>query len=225
MNFMFTWLCAGLVFGAGAFGFAACPGDPHFDRSSVIHLQNTPLQPRYFHDHNTSQIEAMRHSRYHSGSMHNPGITLAEHELNTGYQIGGVSHGRGRSCCVWVDSLQVDFSYHKMDVYVSSQYAEGSCPYQVVLDHENQHVAINQRVFAKYLDWMRRALAADRSIPTKANPLSVASMAQGKSAVSARVNRLLNPIYAKFKREVMVENGKIDTIENYKRTQAKCKNW
>ena len=225
MNFLPSWLRVGLVFWVSALGFSACPGDPHFDRSSVIHLINTPIQPSYFHDHSTAQIEAMRHAKYHSRMMHSPGITLAEHELNTQYQIGGLRHGRSGGCCIWVDSLKVDFSYHKMDVYVSSQYPEGGCPYRVILAHENQHVAINQAALGKYLEMMRQALAVDRTIPTKANPLAVSSMGQGKAIVSARVNRLIYPIYDRFKKAVMIENGKIDTLENYKRTQAQCDKW
>lgn len=210
--------------GAG-FGLAACPGEPGFNRQSVIHLAGDALPPTYFHNFSTAQIESMRHSRYHSSLMHNPGLTLAEHELKTDYQIGGLKHGRGQGICVWVESLNVVFGFIRMDVYLTSQYAEGTCPYRIVLWHENQHVAINTRVYRKYRVLMEQALRRDKTIPTKGNPLSVGSMNQGKSIIAARVNRLINPLYQRFKSEVTAENAKIDTMANYKRTQALCKEW
>lgn len=205
--------------------FASCQGDPRFDRQSVIHLTGDALLPTYFHNLSTAQIESMRHIHYHSGLQHNPGLTLAEHELKTNYQISGLTHGRGAGVCVWVESLQVFFGFGKMDVYLSSQYAEGTCQYGVILGHENQHVAINTRVYRKYRALMERALLRDRRIPTKGNPLSVQSMAQGKAMIARLINGLTNPLYERFKREVVSENAKIDTIANYKRTQALCKEW
>ncbi len=204
---------------------AGCPGDPKFDRHSVLHLSCTSLPPRYFHNVSTAQIESMRSAQFHRSMMHNPGLTLAEHELKTDYQMGGLQRGHLAEYCVWVESLGLDFSYHRMDVYISNQYAEGSCQYNVILGHENQHVAINKRTLQKYYSMMRKALWKARSIPTKANPLSVGSLNQGKAIIAARINGIVNPIYARFKKAVMVENAKIDTMANYRRTQAKCKNW
>jgi hypothetical protein len=157
--------------------------------------------------------------------MHNPGLTLAEHELKTDYQMGGLQRGGRAEYCVWVESLALDFSFRRMDVYLSSQYPEGSCQYDVILGHENQHVAINNRTLRKYYSLMRQALWKTRSIPTKANPLPVSSLNQGKAIIAARINGIVNPIYARFKKAVLAENAKIDTVANYRRTQAKCSSW
>ena len=203
---------------------AACKGDPKFDRSSVIQVESTPIQPRYFHNLSTAQIEAMRNVRLNGPRMHNPGITKAEHGLKTDCLIGGLKRGRNQYC-MWAESVLVRFSFNQMDVYVSSQYLEGGCAYQVILGHENEHVAINIRALAKYKGLMERALKRFRDIPTKANPLAVRSMQQGKAAISARINRVVNPLYAQFKKEVRDANDKIDTTANYRRTQAKCKDW
>ena len=204
---------------------SACPGDPHFDRRSVIQFTGDALPPTYFHNYSTAQIESMRHIRIHSGLQHNPGLTLAEHQLKTDCQIGSLTHGRGKGVCVWMESLQLYFGFNKMDVFLSSNYAEGTCPYRIVLWHENQHVAINTRVFKKYRALMERAVRRERSIPTKGNPLSVGSLQQGKAVITAKIGRIVNPLYARFKNEVAAENAKIDTPANYRRTQALCKEW
>jgi hypothetical protein len=189
-----------------------------------IQVTNTPIQPRYFHNYSTSQIESMRHTRFHNNMMHNPGITVAEHELKTDYQLGGIQRGGGQYH-VWAESVHVDFSYNQMDVYVSSQYPEGSCPYQVILWHENQHVSINTRALAQYKNLIESALKRSRNIPTKAHPIMARSMNEGGKIIAARINQIVTPLYSKFKMVVLRENAKIDTIANYRRTQAKCKQW
>jgi hypothetical protein len=157
--------------------------------------------------------------------MHNPGLTLAEQELKSDYQMGGMRRDRTGEYCIWVESLSLDFSYKRMDVYISSQYPEGSCQYNVILGHENQHVAINNRTLQIYYSMMRKALWNARFIPTKAKPLPVRSLSQGKAILTRRINGILNPLNERFKKAVRAENAKIDTIANYRATQAKCSNW
>jgi len=216
-------LCVSLWFAVPA--LAGCPGDPKFDPHSVLHLASTPLQPRYFHNVSTAQIESMRHAQFHNKMMHNPGLTLAEQELKSDYQMGGMRRGRTGEYCIWVESLSLDFSYKRMDVYISSQYPEGSCQYNVILGHENQHVDINNRTLQIYYSMMRKALWNARSIPTKAKPLPVRSLSQGKAILTRRINGILNPLNERFKKAVRAENAKIDTIANYRATQAKCSSW
>ncbi len=213
-----------LVLG-GLKAFAQCKADPMFDRTSVIRVTSRPIQPTYYHDHSTRQIEAMRHQKLHLRNMHEPGLTLAEHELKTDFRIGGMRRSDSRRVCVWLESVNVDFSFTKMDVFISSQYGEGSCPYQVIRDHENQHVAINLGALKEYRDKMERALKGDLSLPTKADPLSVSSLGQAKKILASRIKGIVDNLYSGFKREVLEGNARIDTLENYRRTQAKCQKW
>jgi hypothetical protein len=205
--------------------FAACPGDPKFNRASLAVFSSPPLAPVLHHNLNTSQIEALRPGRAPSGGLHNPGLTIAEQTMKTDYRIGGSKNSRSKHYCVWAESVKVEFHYTKMDVYVSNQYAKETCAYKVILDHENQHVAINQRVLAKYLAFMKAALKRDRTIPTKANPLAASTLESGRAAIAARVERVLQPLDRQYMKEVRAENAKIDTLANYKKTQAKCKEW
>lgn len=192
---------------------------------SFIHFKSVPIRPHYNHGLTTHQIESLWVSRYHSPMMHNPGLTMAEHELKTSYQFQAMQRGQGGPYRIWASSVDVIFQYDKMDVYLSSKYPVGSCQYNVIFNHENQHVAINQRVLAKYKTLMLRALGSARNIPTKANPMQVSNLVQGKALIASRIDGILFPLYDRFKTEVAVENGKIDTMANYRRTQALCHSW
>jgi hypothetical protein len=202
-----------------------CDGDRHFNPKSIFHIVTHPVQVLHFHNYTTHQIEQMRNVKFHNNLVHSPGVTLAEHEFKMDYQIGGLEHPNGDGFCVWVDSVDVSFSYAQMNVYVSSQYPEGTCPYEVILKHENQHVAIDERVLSKYRTRIEWALKRSRGIPTKARPMSVISMNNGKAVIAERLNRVVDPILKAYQKEIIKENGKIDTPTNYRRTQALCNNW
>lgn len=195
------------------------------DLAAIVHVVSNNLRPTYYHNMTTAQIEQMRNLQFHNKLMHNPGVTMAENELKIDYQIAGEEHSRRDGVYAWAESIDVQFSYSRMDVYVSSQYPETSCAYKVILDHENQHVAINRKALAKYKVLIERALKTSRAIPTKAHPLSAVSIQNARAIISARINAVVDPIVKRFKVEVTRENGKIDTMKNYRRTQAKCKDW
>lgn len=190
-----------------------------------LQVTGTLVRPTYYHGYSTAQIEAMSRIRVPSRASHEPGLTRFEHELSHQYEVEGEGEGPGRPLRVWARSLRVDFSITRMDVYVSSQYARGTCPYNAILAHENTHVAINDRAFRKYKALLERALKRDRTLPTKAHPLRVSSLKEGKAVIERRLSRIVEPLYERFKREDIRENAKIDTPASYRRTQAKCGDW
>lgn len=206
--------------------FAQCGGGPPVNRNAIFHVVNVPILPTYHHELSTAQIEGLANSvKLTSRNMQEPGLTAAEQSFGVSSQYGAEEYHEIHRVCVWANSVDIEFSYTKMDVYVSSQYPEGSCPYRVILAHENQHVAINQRVLDKYVNLMRRAIRRDRSIPTKDRPISVSSFKEGQDIISGRISRIVQPLYRRYKKEVLAENRKIDTMRNYRRIQAKCRDW
>ncbi len=183
----------------------------------------TPLQ--IFHDHSTDQITAMRHARFPAAHMHSPGITVAESELKTDYQLE-FSRPNGSSVYrLWATSVTVVFDYTRMDVYISSQYGEGSCPYQQVLAHEKQHVAIDERELEKYKNLIDYALKHSRQIPSRSRPMTARSPEEGKALLSRRIKGIVDPYFKKYHFAVKAQNAAIDTLANYRRVQARCNDW
>ncbi len=222
----FALAAAGWAAGVNGPVWAQCGGGPPVDRSAVFRVTNTPIEPFYHHNLTTAQIEGLQNSvKLTSRNLQEPGLTAAEQELTTSYQCGALEAVPRRRYCVWADSVDVEFSYTKMDVYISTQYPEASCPYRVILAHENQHVEINQRVLAKYLELMRRALRSDRTIPTKDRPLVTASFKAGQGIIARRIQRIIQPLFERYKKEVLWDNRMIDTMRNYRRIQEQCKDW
>ncbi|HVM33013.1 MAG TPA: hypothetical protein VMU88_07750 [bacterium] len=182
-----------------------------------------PLQ--IYHDHSTAQITAMRHIRFPSPHMHSPGITVAESELKTSYELKFRPRPHSTQYEFWATSVTVVFDYVRMDVYISSQYGEGSCEYNQILAHEKQHVAIDEQTLEKYKNRMAYALKHSRLIPTAFRPLVARSPEEGKAILTKRVLGIVNPYFKQYHHEVRVRNAWIDSPANYHRVQARCNGW
>jgi hypothetical protein len=157
--------------------------------------------------------------------MHSPGITVAESELKTDYQMEFRQKPGSSVYQLWTTSVTVVFDYIRMDVYISSQYGEGSCEYNQILTHEKQHVAIDERVLEQYKNQMAAALRHTRLIPTASHPLLVSSPEQGKVILSKRISGLVRPYFNRYHAAVKAQNAKIDTWANYRKVQARCNGW
>jgi len=192
----------------------------------VLEIISAPAPLQIFHDHSTAQITAMRHTHYPSGMhLHSPGITVAESEMKTDYQMEYRRREGTSLYLLWATSVTVVFEYTKMDVYVSSQYGEGSCEYNQILAHEKQHVAINEKTLDQYKAMLASALKSSTRIPSQAHPLTVRSVSEGKALVSQRVAGIVNPYFKRFRQSVQAANSKIDTLSNYRRIQERCHGW
>ena len=203
----------GLGFGAGDL----------LARSPVV-VEGGAVPTVYHHEYSTAQIESMSAIKAPSRAAHEPGLTLFEYEVSSQYDLALRSNRPAGPYRFWVKTLNVQFKITRMDVYVSSQYPEGSCQYNVVLAHENTHVSINQRLYRKHMGLLRSALAR-AALPTASHPWTAGSQAQAEAALDARIKPLLKRIEQGFAAEDRRENAKIDTTASYRRTSAKCPNW
>ena len=181
--------------------------------------------PVYSHALDTSQIEALAKT---SGgeNFHVYGLTTANYKMDTLYEVNGHKNWFRSGYAMWVDDLQVEFSYTTIDVYVTDAYTEGSCEYQATLDHENQHVAIHKRIYAEYQKKLQDAVAdAAKEIPLSSRPITVGSWDEGKDQVGKMVSAVVDPVFDQFKSELETEQGKIDTPESYRGLNQRCQNW
>ncbi len=217
----------GLAFaGMAVLGFFCGPGvSASRNLPQLIHVTAKLLRPTYHHEYGTAQIQAMSGLRAPSRAAQEPGLTLFEYEISSQYEMTEMGRDPNGPLRVWAKSIDVSFSVTRMEVYISSQYAKGSCQYQTILAHENTHVAINERVFKKYKALLIQALKMDRNLPTRAHPLRVSSEQEGEDILDRNIKGILTPLEERFQAEDRRENAKIDTPASYARTQARCRDW
>lgn len=129
---------------------------------------------------------------------------------------------QGRGYCVYVDRIDVDFGWDRMEVYVAAEYKPGSCEHRMILDHENQHVAINQRSLR---DTAPRVRAALEAILRDQGPLYVTDGTRGADQALTAIQGRMNGTLDSFQRTMSEGNGVIDTNSNYEAVAQMCEGW
>lgn len=179
---------------------------------------------RYVHDYDTPGMRSIVNQLqgYVAGPWHLPlGLTVANlamrFETKFYYrEAQTVGH------CAALAEAKIIVGYPEITVYVSSDYGEGSCEYDAILAHEQEHVAINRAVLQAYQGEfeaaLRRVLRAKKAIYTLRKD-------EARSAYVLELQRQLEPVAAEMAAERNRRNGAIDTQDNYRRILSQCSNW
>ncbi len=200
-----------------------CPGESGFDRRSVIKISTPFAEPVLHYELDTAGIEAMRATP--AGQARVPGLTVAQYGIKKGTRISGSQKPGRRRLCVWVDALELEFSYTKLDVYVSKDYPETGCERLHIHRHELEHVAVNRRLHQRYAGLMTEALAGAPKLPTRANPASVETREAGQKLIDDAVAAVTVPLYAAFEEELKAGQAALDTPESYQALKGMCQDW
>lgn len=156
------------------------------------------------------------------GERHQKALGVTYVETAFAMQAATRIRPQGRGYCVYLDRLEADFGWDRMEVYVAAEYKPGSCEHRMILDHENQHVGINQRALR---DSAPRVRAALETILRDQGPLYVTDASRGSDqALSAIQSRMSGSLEA-FQRMMAEGNGVIDTDSNYEAVSQMCEGW
>lgn len=148
------------------------------------------------------------------------GITLTKTMF--GLQAASQIMTRGNGYCVYLTSVDVDFGWNRVEVYVPTDFPKGSCQYNVVLDHENQHVAINRALLREFAPRLRARLEA---ILAGTKPLYTRSPNGATDVALADLNKQLSGMLKEFESLQKSRNAGIDSPANYTALSGMCKDW
>ena len=213
---------AGLL--AAPSGLAAkvqCPTSQTLPRVS---LKTDPGKVVYNISKNRSQIGRLKDKHGGRGRKRgwNPiGLTVADLQFRMEISLNILSHPK-KVHCATVSAVKAKIGFDKITVYVDKRYRKGSCQYRSILRHEQEHVDIFKGVLAVYAPKVERRLteAAARLKPVSARTIKRAADKQQKI-----LKREMKSLFKKINKSLDADNGRIDTLANYKREQARCSQW
>ena len=156
------------------------------------------------------------------GERHQKALGVTYVETMLSMQASTLIKPQGRGFCVYLDRVDADFGWDRMEVYVAAEYKPGSCEYRMILDHENQHVGINQRALR---DMAPRVRAALETILRDQGPLYVADANRGADQALTAIHGKMNAPMDAFQRVMAEGNGVIDTDSNYEAVSQMCEGW
>ncbi len=148
------------------------------------------------------------------------GVTFVE----TRFSLAGTSSVRraGRGYCVSLEKVDAEIGWDRMEVFVASEFRPGECPYAAVLDHEDQHVAINQDTLKEYAPQLRAKL---ESALAEEPPMFVLDPQGGTDLMLQGVHQRMVRVFDQFQKTLAQRQGVIDSASNYDAIAALCPDW
>ena len=148
------------------------------------------------------------------------GITYAETTYSAeGHSVAQEVRG---GYCVYLTALNLNFGYKRMQVYVASEFAPGTCEYRAVLDHENQHVAIYTGALRQFAPRFR---AEVEKILGVQQPVFTRSAQAGMDTALKAAENGMTALLSQFQMITDQGNAPLDSASNYQATAGLCANW
>lgn len=181
-------------------------------------------EPQYIYDLDTAGIrDVVSDIRgYVAGPWHLPlGLTVARLGMDFETRFF-IRKAQGAGYCVALAEAKVTAGYKDLRVYISGNYAEGSCEFDAILAHEREHVQIDREVLDNYEAKIQAVLGRMRR---GKKVIFVHRKSAARSAYVLYLQRWLKPVAAEMKAVLDRKNGAIDTRENYRRILTQCDGW
>lgn len=149
------------------------------------------------------------------------GLTVADIKYATRISVKLLGRD-GNRICVGLASVEATMGFDKLDVYISSNFRKGTCPYQIVYEHENKHVVIFQNTVARFGPLLRHKLETEARTM---RPVVATSMEQAARIFKSRLHGKTTALFQDLNRALDSANGALDTPRNYSLEQARCEKW
>ena len=148
------------------------------------------------------------------------GLTTAQFGLSLRAEYA--SRTAGGVTCIYPTRITVEIGYTSVTIYVARQYRRGSCQYDAIMEHENEHVRINRDTLAEHL----ALIEADLLDAARAGfPLQSASVERatdyGMDLLTTELRQGVDRMIA----DREAQHAQLDSPESYARTQAECPTW
>ncbi len=139
----------------------------------------------------------------------------------TASQFVGVPYDRyGIYYCPYVKKLIVDVHYNTQ-IFVASQYKQGTCDFNAVLEHEHKHHATNVQAVNEIMAKLKEDLPGIIAYMEK-RYVGRQEMGKGFGSLSEGLDDALK-IYSEYMfKEMTKRNALIDTPEEYERVDGLC---
>jgi hypothetical protein len=183
------------------------------------------VEPVYHHELNNNEIGNLKSDGQSSEDGRVSGLTVADFNLDSSYRLDYDHSWMKSEYSLWLEEITVRFAYKSIAVYVTRDFAEGSCAYQVTLDHEKAHVDIHRRLYLKYQQALRQALEKNPVFSDQDHPVTAASLEAGKAQFDQEISSVLDPVFQQFRQELADEQSQLDTPQNYLTLHNQCSSW
>jgi len=158
----------------------------------------------------------------HGGRGRILGLMRSQLDVRSSNSFGYVE--AGGSFCFWLQEVKIVLEFPLVEIYVAREYRPGSCAYRAILDHEEDHLRVAQKILDPYAAEMRSALTS-LGIPKPRAPWYVDDLNAAKARAQDLLGRLLDPIYRRMQADMANRQAQLDSRQEYIDVYRRCDNW
>lgn len=152
---------------------------------------------------------------------------LATVRVENEYVLGtkAVPLSQNKGYCLVPEIIKVYVGFSRPVIYISKELPKNSCQYNLVMLHEQTHQRINKTALDYFIPYFR--FAAEK-IGHELKPIHIEKLTQIDKATDDMTQEFtdrFDKVLDVFKKELAVEQGKLDNQTNYTIEDNICKNF
>lgn len=191
------------------------------DTQAVLKIIPKEEPVKYIHDRSffdLSKVQSDTVNPYGRHQLsHTFGLAHRQFQLEQRVDYKIMTWPRTNEVCVWIDKIDVKVDLAPT-IYIAREYDRGSCHYNQVLTHEQEHLRVDREVTSKYLGIIEQELTKFLQKNRIYGPMR-ASMQNTLSAKMQRdVSNAINAVVKEMEKERAVKQARIDSLESYEAT-------
>lgn len=158
-----------------------------------------------------------------AGATHVGGLTNGTISSNMSTQLQTLTSSDGVAC-IWISEVIIRLQYHPI-VYVSREFAPGTCHHAAVLQHEHKHVSVDRTLLNMFAPELQNAIQKVAQQKGKAGPIQKIQLESVSRVIQKSVEDELNRMMDNLSTVRQARQAQIDTPQEYMRVQKLCTNW
>lgn len=183
-------------------------------------FETSLASPVYRNDRNRAEVAKLAGRGMPGYSQQ--GLTRSDTEFELTISVAMTALG-GNRFCVALQNAKAEWRLSRIEVDIVTEHQPGTCPHAVIRAHEDQHVAIAQRVFIRHAGPVRARFA---EIVRDTRPMILqGTAAQATQHLRDRLLARMKSTLAAYDQEVTTANAVLDTPQSYRTETAKCPDW
>ena len=163
-----------------------------------------------------------RHSITRRGGKWFPlGVTLTTFSYEVSPKVMAYPMKGGRYCAVPTE-IRIKMGYPKFEILIDRRYRRGTCQFNAIRDHENEHVDLYLDTLDRMTPWLESRILGEVN---RIKPITETSPDRAAKYFTRILMNTIGAAAKKLSTKAARANARIDTAQSYKLIQSQCARW
>lgn len=142
-------------------------------------------------------------------------------ETSQSMRFSTLTNPRLREVCYWYDTVDVNIHINPT-IYIASEFPQGSCMHNAIMEHEQKHVTVDREMVNKYAQLIGNAIKAETDRQPIYGPVPLAQEKAIEAAIKSKMQSIVTNLIAQMDQERKTRQQVVDNLSEYQRVNALC---